>query len=87
LPFRVTVPARGWVRVRYSVRSTLRGAFAFERIGLRLRSRLGLLERQVHIGDRSPVRVYPDFGALKGYALLPPTIDSRSSASCSGGGA
>ena len=70
LPFEVTLPARGWARFHYGVRSTLRGAFQFERIELRLRSPLGLFERQVRIGERQPVRVYPDFGALKGYALL-----------------
>src|SRR5690606_145208 len=69
-PVRVTLPARGWARVTYSVRPIRRGEFRFEPAALRMRSRLGLLERQVRGGTAESLRVYPDFGALSGYALL-----------------
>ena len=70
LPQEMKLPARGWAQVTYGLRSTRRGTFDFERVELRIRSRFGLLERQVRAGDAQPVRVYPDFGALFGYALL-----------------
>ena len=70
LPQAVTIPARGWAQVTYGLRSQRRGAFEFERVALRLRSAFGLLERQVRMGQPQSVRVYPDFGALSGYALL-----------------
>jgi len=66
----VIVPARGWAQVSYGIRSLTRGAFTFDRPALRLRSRLGLIERQVRSGAPQALRVYPDFGALAGYALL-----------------
>jgi len=70
LPQTVTVPARGWVQITYGIRAVTRGAFTFERTAMRLRSRLGLVERRVRSGAAQPLRVYPDFGALSGYALL-----------------
>ncbi|MCC6533747.1 MAG: DUF58 domain-containing protein [Burkholderiales bacterium] len=70
LPAALALPARGWVRTTYAVRSSKRGAFEFGAIEIRLRSRFGLLERQARIGAPQAVRVYPDFGALTGYALL-----------------
>lgn len=70
LPVTVTLPARGWAQISYGLRSTRRGSFHFEPAALRLRSRLGLLERQLRSGEAQPLRVYPDFGALAGYALL-----------------
>ena len=70
LPLALELPARGWVLASYAIRSTRRGAFEFGPIALRLRTRFGLMERQIAIGAPQPVRVYPDFGALAGYALL-----------------
>jgi uncharacterized protein (DUF58 family) len=70
LPLHLVLPARGWVESTYAIRPTTRGAFRFEPMALRLRTRLGLMERQLRIGESQPVRVYPDFGALSGYALL-----------------
>jgi uncharacterized protein (DUF58 family) len=70
LPLHLVLPARGWVESAYSIRPTTRGAFHFEPMALRLRTRLGLMERQLRAGEPQPVRVYPDFGALSGYALL-----------------
>jgi uncharacterized protein (DUF58 family) len=70
LPVSLELPAHGWVQSSYGVRSMTRGSFRFERIALRLRTRWGLMERQLAVGEPQPVRVYPDFGALAGYALL-----------------
>ena len=70
LPQEVDIPARGWAQVTYGLRSSRRGNFEFGPATLRLRSALGLLERQMRVGEAQSVRVYPDFGALSGYALL-----------------
>ena len=70
LPQEVDIPARGWAQVTYGLRSSRRGNFEFGQATLRLRSALGLLERQLRAGAAQSVRVYPDFGALSGYALL-----------------
>ena len=70
LPQEIEIPARGWAQLTYGLRSSRRGAFEFDRVALRMRSALGLLERQVRTGHAQGVRVYPDFGALSGYALL-----------------
>jgi uncharacterized protein (DUF58 family) len=69
-PLRVTVPAHGWARLRYGLRSMRRGNFRFAHIEVRLRSRLGLFERRLYVAEPQDLRVYPDFGALAGYALL-----------------
>jgi uncharacterized protein (DUF58 family) len=70
LPLRLLLPARGWVQSAYAIRPTIRGSFRFEPVALRLSTRLGLMERQLRVGAPQAVRVYPDFGALVGYALL-----------------
>lgn len=70
LPIRTRIPAHGWSKTAYRTRSGLRGAFRFEHIQLRMRSRLGLFLRQARLGEPQAVRVYPDFGALSGYALM-----------------
>lgn len=70
LPARVRVPARGWTTTRYRMRSVQRGAFRFGGIALRIASPLGLLQRRALLGAAQEIRVYPDFGALAGYALL-----------------
>jgi uncharacterized protein (DUF58 family) len=70
LPLHHVLPARGWIETSYAIRPTTRGAFEFQPLALRLRTRLGLMERQLRAADAQAVRVYPDFGALSGYALL-----------------
>lgn len=70
LPLRVDVPAKGWARATYRTRSTNRGAFAFGPIQLRITSGFGLFQRQARLHAAQSVRVYPDFGALSGYALM-----------------
>jgi len=70
LPMTLTVPAEGWARSHYALRANMRGAFEFGLIELRVRSPLGLLQRQMRVGSPQALKVYPDFGALSGYALL-----------------
>lgn len=70
LPLRMRVPARGWARTHYRMRAARRGAFRFGTIQLRQRSPLGLIQRQSWLGTPQAIRVYPDFGALSGYALM-----------------
>ena len=70
LPRIVTVPARGWAELTYRLRPTSRGNLQFGRTDLRLYSPLRLWQRRVHAGEPSVLRVYPNFAALSGYALL-----------------
>ncbi len=70
LPQRVTVPARGWVEIRYSVRPVKRGPIAFGSAELRLASRAGLWQVRRRAGEPSATRVYPNFAALTKFALL-----------------
>jgi uncharacterized protein (DUF58 family) len=70
LPQRVTVPARGWVEIRYSVRPIKRGPIAFGLVELRLASRAGLWQVRRRVGEATATRVYPNFAALTKFALL-----------------
>jgi uncharacterized protein (DUF58 family) len=70
LPRPVAVPARGWAEMTYRLRPTSRGNLEFGRVDLRLHSPLRLWQRRVRAGDPSVLRVYPNFAALSGYALL-----------------
>ncbi len=70
LPLKLRVPAQGWARRPYAMRANMRGAFEFGPVEVRVRSPLGLLQRQMRIGAPQALKVYPDFGALSGYALL-----------------
>lgn len=47
-----------------------RGAYAFDRIGVRLIGPLGLAGRQLTIGSAEEIRVYPDITAVQRYSLL-----------------
>jgi uncharacterized protein (DUF58 family) len=70
LPRRVTVPALGWAELRYAVRPVERGVGRFGPVEARIVSPLGLWLRGHLLGEGSEVRVYPNFAALAGYALL-----------------
>lgn len=65
--------------VTYRLRPTSRGEHAFGPVALRVRSPLGLWQRQHHIAVDSRVRVYPNFTAYSRHALL--AADARSTAS------
>ncbi len=70
LPHALRVPARGWVEHAYRLRPAGRGAFAFECADLLVKSPLGLFERALRRGPSQPLRVYPDFSAVRKYALM-----------------
>lgn len=70
LPRRVTLPAHGWAELRYAVRPVERGVARFGPVETRIASPLGLWQRTRFLGEGCEVRVYPNFAALTGYALL-----------------
>ncbi len=70
LPQRVTIPAQGWAELRYAMKPVARGDLAFGRVELRLGSRAGLWQVKRFTGEEGTVRVYPNFAALTGFALL-----------------
>lgn len=47
-----------------------RGAYAFDRIGVRMLGPAGLAGRQLSIGPAEEIRVYPDITAVQRYSLL-----------------
>jgi uncharacterized protein (DUF58 family) len=70
LPRGLRVPARGWAEMSYRLRPTSRGNLEFGTVELRLGSPLALWQRRVRAGEPMLLRVYPNFAALAGYALL-----------------
>jgi uncharacterized protein (DUF58 family) len=70
MPRRVRVPPQGIVSLVYAVRPLARGAHRFGTIELRVATGLGLWRRALRAGGEVRVRVYPNFAALAGYALL-----------------
>ncbi len=62
---RLTVPpgrARTW---RYNLLPTARGSYGFGKTGLRFRTRMGLLWRQLNYATSREVKVYPDIREAK----------------------
>lgn len=70
LPVSLTLPAGRNVRHVYQFTPHRRGDLDFEGCDLRLRSPFHLWERRITDPVSSRCRVYPDFSALAGYALL-----------------
>ena len=70
LPRALRVPARGWAELTYRLRPTSRGNLRFGPVELRVDSPLRLWQRRVWLGEAGVLRVYPNFAALSGYALL-----------------
>lgn len=70
LPHTLRVPGRGWAEHTYRLRPSGRGAFAFGPADLLVKSPLGLFERALRRGPSQPLRVYPDFSAVRKYALM-----------------
>src|SRR5262245_5596350 len=58
------------VELTYPVTPTRRGEVVFEPAELKLRSRLGLCDLLVRIGERETRRVFPDFAQIARYAWL-----------------
>ena len=69
-PQAVRLPARGWTELVYRLRPTSRGNLEFGGIELRVSSPLRLWQRRVRTGEPASLRVFPNFAALSGYALL-----------------
>jgi uncharacterized protein (DUF58 family) len=78
LPLRLTLPARGWAQTSYRLRPTRRGDLGFALVQIRLASPFALWQRSLNLGEPQGLRVYPNFAALAGYALL--ATDNRLSA-------
>lgn len=70
LPQTLLVPARGWADLHYRLRAVSRGNLEFDPIDLRVASPLRLWQRRVRARTPATLRVYPNFAALAGYALL-----------------
>jgi uncharacterized protein (DUF58 family) len=70
LPRALALPARGWAEFAYRLRPTQRGNLEFGKVELRLDSPLRLWQRRLRVGEPMTLRVYPNFAALAGYALL-----------------
>jgi uncharacterized protein (DUF58 family) len=70
LPLQVHLPAAGRVQAHYELRPTLRGAAEFGPARLRLATPWGLWALQLRLGPAQPVRVFPNFAAVAGYAWL-----------------
>lgn len=70
LPWRLKVPARGWVELEYRLRPTRRGDHQFGAADLLLHQRGGLWRRRGPSGEPQPVRVVPNFQAVSRFAVL-----------------
>lgn len=66
----LTLPGGASATIEYRLRPLRRGAWHFGACELRLRSPLGLWWRTAMVGEPGSVRVYPNFAALRRYALL-----------------
>jgi len=70
LPWRVTLPARGWARLEYRLRPTRRGNHEFGAADLLIREPGDLWRRRLRVGSAQPVRVVPNFQAVSRFAIL-----------------
>ena len=70
LPVRLRIPARNWVKIPYQVKAIQRGPAVFETIQIRLRSFLGLWQKNMRQSLRSEIRNYPNFSSVMKYTLL-----------------
>jgi uncharacterized protein (DUF58 family) len=70
LPLSVTLSPTQTARVPYRLRPVKRGDLHFGLTDARIVSPLRLWESRASLGAPSTVRVYPDFSAISGYALL-----------------
>lgn len=78
LPIELTVPGGGQARCEYRLRPAERGDLHFDRVAARVRSPLGLWQRQIAVGEPFAARAYPNFRAAAGYELL--AADNRAGA-------
>ena len=70
------VPANGEAHLVYFVRAVRRGAYPFGNVVLRIRSGLGLIQKQIFLSVPDTAKIYPNFHGLGEYQLLA-KIDRR----------
>jgi uncharacterized protein (DUF58 family) len=70
LPLALALPSERTAQVEYRYTPTRRGDLQFGRCDVRLSSPLRLWERKLVLGEAQKVRVFPNFAAISGYALL-----------------
>jgi uncharacterized protein (DUF58 family) len=70
LPVELRLAPRRGARLEYRLRCPTRGTLAFGSVHVAMRRRLGLLERRVDAAAAQTVRVYPNFAAVAGLAVL-----------------
>lgn len=66
----VTLPPDAARTVRYTIRPTKRGSYAFGAVNVYASTPLGLVERRIQTGSGEDVPVYPSFLQMRKYALL-----------------
>lgn len=70
LPLALSLPSERTAQLAYRYTPTRRGALSFGRCDLRIASPMRLWERKLPVGEPRTVKVYPNFAAISGYALL-----------------
>ena len=70
LPLTLNLPNERSAQVAYHYTPTLRGDLGFGRCDVRVASPMRLWERKLALGEPQKVRVFPNFAAISGYALL-----------------
>jgi uncharacterized protein (DUF58 family) len=70
LPQTIKVSGRAWAELAYQVQPEHRGSFVFGAFQILALSPLRFWWRDLRRGQPTPVRVYPNFAAVKKYALL-----------------
>lgn len=70
MPRELSLPPRAVAEVRYRLRPVMRGAHCIGQAHLQVLSPFGLWWRGGRIGEPRDLRVYPNFAAVKKYALM-----------------
>jgi uncharacterized protein (DUF58 family) len=70
LPLALALPNERSAQISYRYTPTRRGDLMFGRCDVRIASPLRLWERRLSLGEPQTVRVFPNFAALSGYALM-----------------
>jgi len=70
MPWRGTVPARGFTRFDYSIKPMKRGRLDYTPAHILHYSPLGLWQRASKIGVAEPVKVYPNYEPIIRYSML-----------------
>jgi len=70
LPLSLALPNERTAQITYRYTPTKRGTLGFGCCEVRVASPMRLWERRLRLGEPQTVRVFPNFAALSGYALL-----------------